>query len=258
MPSPNHLLTTLWIWPTGLFPRRLVYYLRAKRITTTHLQQHNIHLVPVSLFNNALVSLEGYEPRPADTSLPVMRIQQLDGTETWIRESSTILEYFEEIFAGDGFLDMRGLSMQQRAKTRDVLSLLADAAAWSSVALMHSNPSTTFWSGLRPDQMSPVTASHAERKCEELLSKLERWVVEDVIDGRRKSLSGEGGDVTLADMVVMAQVEYMREMYGMDWVAEHGVLRVWCDRAKEEEWVIGREALLEVERTGNWYGVLGA
>jgi dephospho-CoA kinase len=106
--------------------------------------------------------------------------------------------------------------------------------------------------------MSPVTASHAEKKCEQLLSKLERWVVEDVIDGTRKSLSGEGGDVTLADMVVMAQVEYMREMYGMDWVAEHGVLRVWCDRAKEEEWVIGREALLEVERTGNWYGVLGA
>src|SRR4051812_27149110 len=39
--------TTLWVWSSGAFPRRIVYYFHAKGITTTILAQHNIHLIPV-------------------------------------------------------------------------------------------------------------------------------------------------------------------------------------------------------------------
>jgi len=77
-----------------------------------------------------------------------------------------------------------------------------------------------------------------------------------VVGNKSESLSGDGANVTLADLCIMAQVEYMQEMYGLDWVAEHGVLRVWYDRSKGQSWVVGRSALQDVERTGEWTGVL--
>ncbi|KAH7081434.1 hypothetical protein BKA63DRAFT_599777 [Paraphoma chrysanthemicola] len=265
MLTPTYSHTTIWLWPTGLFPRRIIYYLRAKHINTTLLQKHNITLVPVTLSDNALVALDGHEARPADSSLPVMRVKDGDRTETWIRESSSIMEYLEEVFTHEGAVgegvssvDSRGTSLHQRARTRDILSLLSDAIIWSTVAMIHSNPATTFWSGLTRADMSPATAAHAQKKFDALLSKLERWVERDVVVRKTNSLSGEGADVTFADIALMAQVEYMHEMYGLDWVAEHGVLRVWWERAKGEEWVVKREALLEAERKGEWGCVLGA
>ena len=192
--------------------------------------------------------MPGHEPRPTDTSLPVMRIEQ-DGDEVWIHESIAILEYFEEMFSfGSGYVDLRGKTQEERAKTRDVLSLLADAVMWSSVALIHSNSDTTFWSGLSEDQMSKGAADQAGKKLKGLLERLEKWV-----EGGKK-----GTSVTLADLCLVAQVEYMRENYGTDWVNGHGVLRDWCDRVMKEGWFVGREDLEGVERSGDWSVVLGS
>jgi glutathione S-transferase len=254
---------TLWLWPTGLFPRRVVYYLRAKNITLSMLQAQNIHLIPVILVKDppkpGLVSKAGFEPRPSEMSLPALRIQHTDGKEFWIHETSAILEYFEEVFSkARGYEDLRGNTAEQRARTRDALSLLVEASIWGGVALVHSDANTTYWSGLSEGEMSASAAKHAERKFHSLLSRLEKWVEADVVGGESQSLSGLGGSVTLADLLVMAQVEYMQEMYGLDWVGEHGVLRVWYERMKGEEWVVGKEDLLDVENTGEWAGILGA
>jgi glutathione S-transferase len=258
-----HPTTTLWLWPTGLFPRRVIYYLRAKNITLSLLRKQNISIIPVVLDMDGpapdLVSRPGLEARPANTSLPVLRITYADGTGFWIRETNAILEYFEEeVFSvANGYPDLRGSTIQQRARTRDVLSLLSGAIIWSSVELVHSDPKTISWSGLKQDEMSASAAVNARGKFDGLLSRLENWVQGDVISSGSKSLSGAGEGVTLADLCLMAQVEYMREMYGMDWVGEHGVLRVWCDRTKGEVWVVSRDLLREVEETGDWARVLG-
>jgi hypothetical protein len=49
MSSPPYPKTTLWLWPTGLFPRCIIYYLHAKHLTLPILMHHNIYLVPATL-----------------------------------------------------------------------------------------------------------------------------------------------------------------------------------------------------------------
>jgi glutathione S-transferase len=258
-PPPTHPKITLWLWPTGLFPRRIIFYLRAKHITASTLLAHNIQLVPVTLDPQtyALASLPGFEARPEGASVPVMRVEAADRV-FWVWESMAIMEYFEEVFGvEDEYEDLRGSTVMQRSRTRDVLSLLGDAIVWSNVALIHFDSKTTSWSGLTQEQMSADAAAHAQGKFRALLRRLEEWVIEnDVKREGSGSLSGPGVRVTLADVCVVAHVEYLREMYGVEWLERSEGLVGWCATRKGEEWVVGREDLDGVERGAGWSGVL--
>jgi glutathione S-transferase len=240
--------TTLWIWPTGLFPRRLLYYFRAKHMTLTALKDHNIDLIPVTLSTSplALESVPGHEARPKDTSLPVMRIVHADGREVWIRESLSILEYLEDLRPSPSLL---GESAGEKAQTRDIVSLLNDAMHWGLIHLIHSDSKTTFWSGLNEDEMSKSTAEHAKGKFEFYLQRLEAWIKD-----------GGGAIVrrtTIAGMVLLAQVEYHEMIYGADWIKGHTVLREWVGRMKEEEWYVESGVLKGVEEGKGWETILG-
>jgi glutathione S-transferase len=253
----SHPKTTLWLWPTGLFPRRIIFYLRAKHITASILLAHNIHLIPITLDPQTytLASLPSFEARPEGASLPVMRVEHDEGTY-WVRESMAMMEYFEEVFGDEeGYGDLRGHTIKQRSRTRDVLSLLGDAIVWSNVALIHADPITISWSGLTATQMSADAAAHAQGKFRASLGKLEEWVSESGVE-EGGSLSGEGARVTLADVCVVVHVEYFREMYGVEWLEGFEGLVGWCAGKKGEEWVVGREALEAVEAGGKWSGVL--
>lgn len=255
---------TIWLWPTGLFPRRIIYFLAAKKVTTATLAAHNITLIPVTLQFNpmALASKPGYEALPEDTSLPVMRVQSRhsDGVDRniWIRESLGIMTYLNDVFSPENeFPNFNGETSLQRARTSDIVSNLTDATLWSLIKLIHSQPSTCSWSGLKEDQLSPSASAHGEKKFHALLGRLEKWVEDDVVRKETKSLTGEGADVTMADVALMAQAEYMREMYGIVWLEGYGVLKGWWERVREEEWVVKREMLDEVERTEKWEVVFG-
>ena len=251
-PTLQDTKTTLWIWPSGLFPRRLIYYFRAKHITLSTLQAHNIYLIPVQLTTSppALRSMPGHEPRPADSLLPIMRIEHDNERVTWVRESLSILEYFEELFPGstsNKWKDLRGETAEQRAQTRDILSLLNDAMHWSLIKLIHSDPNTTFFSGLSMEEMSPSAAAHAGRKLDFYLGRLEEWI---------EGSGGVGKEATLAGVVLLAQVEYHEMMYGADWIEGYDELREWVERMKKEEWYVRSEVLKSVEEDGMWEKVL--
>lgn len=250
--------TTLWIWPTGFFPRRVLYYFYAKGISTSTLREHNIHLIPVTLeLPIGLIAMPGYETRPADSSLPTLRIQYTDGREYWIKETMAILEYFEEVFpASEKYPSLLGSTIEQRARTRDIQSLLSETSHWNLISLMHSNNSIKFWAGVADDEKSPAAAANAQTRFHALLSRLETWVSADILEKQTKSLSGEGGDVTLADIMLMAQIEYGEMMFGMDFVEEHGVLRIWYEKAKKEQWYVSTETLKSVEKGEGWESVL--
>lgn len=186
-----------------------------------------------------------------------MRIEKSGQEPFFIHESIAIVEHFEELFGKEkGYVSIFGETPEQRAKTRDILSLLADATTWSTAALVHGNKSTLFWSGMKEEDMSMCASRDAKRRFDNLLSKLEDWVYDDVIRKETKSLTGEGADVTLADPVLMAAIMYSEDSYGKDWVEDHGVLRVWCERAKKETWFVGRDELKRCESQG-WIVVLG-
>lgn len=165
-----------------------------------------------------------------------------------------IIEYFEDLFpVADGYKDLRGTTVRDKARTRDILSLLGDAIVWSGVALVHLNVSTTSWSGLREEHMSETAANHATGKLEGLLGKLESWFEES----KEEKLMGEKESVTLADVCLVAQVEYMREMYGINWLEGLEGLEGWYGKMKGEKWVVGRKELEGVEKYGVWKVVLG-
>lgn len=217
----------------------------------------------MQLTSEGLVSCPGFEKRP-EGSLPVMRLEY-DGDENkkkviHIRESMAIMQYLDDLFpASSDHAELKGSTPLQRARATDLLSALNDAVSWGIVSLAHSNPSTSSWSGLKEEDMSSAAAAHAQRKVEGLMGKMDGWVRENmaIAEGKGKSVAGQGEDVTFADVALMAQVEYMKEVYGVDFFAGYGGLERWWEGMKGEEWVIGRRELLECERTGKWEGVLG-
>ncbi|KAF2183477.1 hypothetical protein K469DRAFT_689942 [Zopfia rhizophila CBS 207.26] len=255
-PSPTSTTlpkTTLWLWPSGLYPRRLTYYFLSKSLPPSILSSHNIHLIPVILdpVKRGLFSKPGYEERPTGSSLPILRIEKEGKKPFHISESSSILEYFEELFsAKEGYQEMIGRTPEQRARTRDIVNLVNDAVTWSNVVTRHTDPKSLSWSGMTQEQWSESAATDAKKQVHKLFSKLETWVGEDVIRKGCKSLSGEGMDVSLADMSLMAAIMYAEDMHKWDLVEEHGVLRVWCESAKKESWVMPLEEIYKLEREG--------
>jgi glutathione S-transferase len=242
---------TLFIWPTGLYPRRLAYYFLAKRLSRSVLSTLNLTLIPCikDPTTRKIVSKPGYESRPPGFSVPCLRLQTGDA-ETWIRESGALLEYFEDLLpAREGWKDLLGASPEQRARTRDVCDLVNEALMWLNVATRHSDPNAYRWSGLPAEAMAFTAAEDAGRQVSKLFAKLESWVKEDVGRGCM-SLSGEGLEVSIADCSLLATVEYISDVSGYDCIGGFEVLKVWRERITKEDWYRDYEALLRLEREG--------
>jgi glutathione S-transferase len=257
--------TTLWLWPTGLFPRRVIFYMRAKGLTTAILRARNIHLIPVKIvFQDpypAIVSCPGYEARPEPHhSLPVMRIERdaSAGGDFWIREAMGITQYLEEFFGTEeGYTNLMGSSIMQRVRARDVLNALADATGFCFNALIHLKPECCFFSGLKEEEMSKKGGEDARNRFHATLKKVEGWIEGDVCGEKgTMSVTGDGIAVTLADIHLGAQIMYAVEPYGTDWLEGHEVFQEWWARVKGKRFVVQRKDLLEVERSGKWEGVL--
>ncbi|ORY17292.1 hypothetical protein BCR34DRAFT_597083 [Clohesyomyces aquaticus] len=253
-PSPStSTRMTLWIWASGLYPRRVAYYLSAKRLPVSVLETHNIHLIPIIAdpVKHILISKPGYEERPSGCSFPCLRIERPGHSPHFIYESSAILEYFEDLFpSSQGYEELVGKTAEQRARTRDIMSLLTEAIVWTNVLTRHIDPSSMSWSGMKSlCEQAPSAAMDANRVLhDKMLSKLEKWVKEDVVDRKCQSLSGEGIHVTLADIGVMAMVQYVEDKVGRDWFdGRHEVLREWVERAKKADWFLGKEEIARTE-----------
>lgn len=194
--------------------------------------------------------MESHEARPADTTLPILRISHPDGKEVWIRESLSILLHFEELFPStDGWPDLRGETPEARAHTSDVLSLLSDAIHWSLVALINSDSKTTAWSGLGEMGMSDSAAEHGKGRWQLYLDRLELWLQND----DRRAIERD----SIAGMVLLAQFEYHEVIYDADWIEGHILLRKWVEGMKEEAWYVESRALKDVEKGLGWEIVLG-
>lgn len=261
--SPHRPKTTIWIWPTGLFPRRIIYYLRAQNITLADLAAANIDLVPVLLDpeSHQIRAKEGYAAKPDGMTVPCMYIAggsgAGEGGGQWVRESVSIIAYLEEVFGEDGRRkSFYGTTAMQRLKTHDIMcTFSADIIPNYITELTHTVPGSKSWTHIQDGEISSGAGAHARRRKEFYLRRLEDWVRRDIVERGTRSLSGEGREVTLADVVVMAQVCYARDGYGADWLEGCGVLRNWSEEAVKGEWWVDGEKLKECEERG-WNVVL--
>lgn len=223
------------------------------------LSAHNIELIPLVLDNTTheIVSKAGCKERPKGMTLPCMYIEEgNEGQGQWVHESLSIITYLEEVFGEKG-QSILGATPTQRLKTTDIVSLFPDILLNYLAEIIHSVPGTTVWSHIEASEMSPGAAAHAGRRKKFYMARLEDWVRRDVVERGTVSLSGKGRNVTLADVVVMAQVCYCLDGQGVDWLEGCDVLKEWWQRAIKEDWWVSGEQLKACEGEDGWTAVLG-
>jgi glutathione S-transferase len=243
---------TLWIWPSGIFPRRLVYYLKVKSLSENDLDNLKLSLIPcfVDLQSQDLHldSISGFEKRPQGYSLPVLRISGAKSSDKaeYVTQSSSILEYLEDLLPEtEGFANLRGKNALQAAKIRDIVQLTNELLTWCNVNMRHSTAFSLLWSGMTKEQQSQQASKDAQTQVARLLEKLECWIE---TSGGISLVGAESP--TIADVTVAAAKTSMEEIYGLDLFREFDSLDAWWSRYQASPWFVTRAEIEEVERDG--------
>jgi glutathione S-transferase len=245
---------TLWIWPSGIFPRRVAYYLRVKGLSTADLDKENLRLIPCHINTTSqelnLEAISGYEKRPPGFSLPVLRIIDSE-KEIFIAESSSILEYLEDLFPDlQGYNNLLGDDIIQKAKVRDIVQLTNELLTWCNVQVRHSTDFSLLWSGMTKEQQSVAAAEDAKFQIARVLKQLEAWI-------------DDNGDVSLVraalptttDVTVAAAKVSMEEIYGIRLFEGFNKLEAWWGRYEASPWFVTKSEMEDVEN-GNIVSLL--
>ncbi|KAH6654158.1 hypothetical protein BKA67DRAFT_691222 [Truncatella angustata] len=185
----------LYVLSWGLYPRRITIYLKEKRI----IDRVSIKEVPVT--STGLGSIPG---KPQG-SVPILEY----APGQYIRQSSAILEYLEDLYPEAPF--MRGTTPESRARTRELLDLSNEACSFLSFYLHNGS---ALFSGF--EKQSPEAAGQAMERLELLFSQ-----IEDMSDPEGPFLAESGDQPGLADIVVLATVQFAKGVYGIDIVKKH-------------------------------------
>ncbi|KAK9782329.1 hypothetical protein SCARD494_13637 [Seiridium cardinale] len=185
----------LYVLSWGLYPRRITIYLKEKNI----FDQINIIDVPVTS------SGVGDVPGKPKGTVPILE----HAPGRYIRQSCAILEYLEEIFPQAPI--MRGSTPEARARTHELLDLSNEAC---SLLSFHVHNGSAAFAGL--ETQSPEAAGQAMERVHVLLAQ-----IEDLADPDGPYLANKEDHPGLADVVLLATVQFAREIYGIDLSKDH-------------------------------------
>lgn len=172
----------------GLYPRRVSIYLEEKGIT--------------DIERIAFDALDAWPPpelgqlNPAGT-VPILQTE--DGT--LIRSSIAILEYLEEQFP---IPDMLGATGEERARTRELVSIIDEATSHFVVWCREASPLFA----VRKEQ-SYETATNAANAYYGRLQLL------DTIAQETEGSFLSGSQATIADCIAMATLQFAEHFYGV-------------------------------------------
>lgn len=184
----------------GLYPRRVGIYLAEKGIDS-------IERVGFDL-------MAGWPPpelaqlSPLGT-VPILRTE--DGT--LIRSSVAILEYLEERFPSPNMLGSRP---EDRARTREFVGVIDEAATQFGIWCHKGSPA---FAGREPQ--SPEAATCAADAYHGRLRLLEK------LAGETQGPFLAGADVTIADCIAMATLQFADALYGVALPSDCPVLGRW-------------------------------
>lgn len=172
----------------GLYPRRVGIYLAEKGIT--------------GIERIAFDALEAWPPPELARLGPLGTVPILETQDgALIRSSIAILEYLEEIFPSP---DMAGATPEKRARMREMLSVIDEAAMQLGIWCHKASP--LFAQG---EQQSREAATFAADAYYGRLRALDMLVQEN--DGPFLS----GAQPTIADCVTMATLQFAQHVYGV-------------------------------------------
>lgn len=172
----------------GLYPRRVIIYLAEKGIT--------------GIERIAFDALAAW-PAPEMARLSPMGTVPILETEngTLIRSSIAILEYLEERFSSPGML---GTTLEERARTRELVAVIDEAAMQFVIWCRKGSPLFT-----RGEEQSQKAASFAaDAYCGRLR-------LLDMLAMETKGPFLAGSQVTIADCIAMATLQFAENVYGV-------------------------------------------
>lgn len=263
MPSPN-VTYTLFLWPHGLFPRRIIYQLLASCIvpSTSALfspkpcpsyPNFTIRMITLDPSTFAWQSSDPADPKPDGKSMPALRItDQTTKATRWIHESTSILLYLEAAFppssAGQAMLPADPIDL---ANAHDMLLLTNEVIFWSGGMIRHADPSSSSWSGMTSEQQSKGAAEDALRMCRLRLVQLQEWAAESL----RASgwlTPGVGTGPGAVDVSLMAWLRYLEVTYEWDALGDARLesLVGWKRRMETVGWLREFEEDKSVEHPG--------
>lgn len=202
-PNSGSSMPTLYNFAWGPYPRRVTIYLAEKGIKDIELIEVEFPHRPELWPDDFLLELN-----PAH-SLPVLEL----GDGVRIGQSVPILEYFEETSAAPGML---GHTPAERALTREFVSIFEEATAFFGLWARHG-------SHLNADRHTPdaTTAAVGANRFANKLRVAEAKLVGPFL---------RGTELTIADCVAMALVEFVDAFYGVSLPADCRNLIQWYSR----------------------------
>ncbi|KAI1488484.1 hypothetical protein F5X96DRAFT_645368 [Biscogniauxia mediterranea] len=265
MNSESHQYT-LWLWLEGMFPRRLNYFLLMKGLVSTpaDLLQGKTNISNLQIIKMRPDMTSGSwkfdpetEPLPTGVSTPCLRVTDTrTGREHWIRESVSILSYFEDVFRDRGPA-LQSLNPLEVAATADMMGAINLAMSDGGTYLRHACPAMAAWSGLKDEDRSRAAALNAYEMMVRGLGKLQMWAQDTLAETGwlTPGISGPG----LADITLAAGRRYLELGYGWDtfereelkllaeWYERFKKAVPWWDALEEREDVHPKEMMLGKE-----------
>lgn len=175
----------LYQFAWGIYPRRILIYLKEKGIT-------DIEVVDVNVVGGDTRTPEFLAKNPAAT-VPVLETD--DGHH--VCQSISILQYLEEVYPTPNLI---GDTPEARARTRDLLLLVGEAYNLAGICTYYGSP---IFAQRRPQTDEAARAFHLEYA--HALESLDAMAGEGDYMG--------GGNPNIADIAYFASEQFMRDIY---------------------------------------------
>jgi glutathione S-transferase len=225
----------LYVLPWGLYPRRVLLYLTQEALLSSPL----IKITPVAPAPTGMTA-----PGKPPGSVPILRLP--DGP--FIKQSLAIIEFFEDVCespdparewqvelarTANREASMRGRTPEEKARTREVLSLVDEASSQFSFAC---HKGTALFVPL--EKTNALASELAMEYCKKTLRLVEENYATEL------SRSIDNGRVSIADCVLYSLLQFSEGVYGVDLLSgpELPVLRRLREMLRSRSWVGLEEA----------------
>jgi glutathione S-transferase len=173
------------IW--GVYPRRVIIYLAEKGIS-------DIERIPLDFFRGENRQPEHLTRNPAGT-VPVLEISH----GVYIRQSTAILEYLEETYPSP---NMIGGTPEERAFTRDLMSLINESTQFFGSYVTHASPLFAAMIEQKRDAADAAWEFYRQR-----MATLDQMIKDaDFLNG---------GYPTIADCALASLIGFARDFYNV-------------------------------------------
>ncbi|KAI0487086.1 hypothetical protein F4859DRAFT_527198 [Xylaria cf. heliscus] len=243
---------TLFLWLQGMFPRRVNYWLLTKGLVSStedllegKTTDPNLSIVRLTLDLTTFgwISDPENEPLPPSisTTSPCLRIRDTEtGAERWVRESSSIIEYLEGVYADRGPA-LKPKDILDITAMNDLVGQINLALAESMGSLRHASPQFATFSTLKQEERSRPAARVSYHSTMRGLLKVQDWARDPLATTGWLTPGTDGPG--LVDVNLAAARRYVELTYGWNIFEKEELkpLEEWYGRFQKLAWWNGFE-----------------